>query len=1512
MKKWFTNKSVFALFICLMLAVTAAACAKDGNTVRLYKEGLLDTINFGDSIVIDEYIETFEDAEISLTVSKGDYSEDLSTAVTWLAPEPGVYKLSYKVVMNKKTYSEDLSLTVKAPRASWTFDKVDLVYDLGTNIVFSEMLSHYNIEVTSYYSHQVKVKSVTVNSVKTDFADTDTGYTLTQRSEHKFTIGYVTEDGQESWSDFSVFVRYADAEAKKYFDDNNIETYGYISIENDKTVTLLGGSATYNGRYFQVSDMPYVAFKGNYGAGSFVEFEFKGKNLPQLAFFCDEVTPDLFDGNRGIYISNGTTVGTGVPFSETDSKRLTIYGTNKVGYKEFDDRGRYPVASFPGGAAAISHSRLDENVNYKYYVGFTNASTGAEGKVTLNILLINTDDGMEVFRHTQTLAAKEITKGAGDAAFSYPADYFSGSIVAYGKIGRTTEFKVTHLPYSGITSVDDIDQKSEFLETALTYAAIGQELSVSDYIATPAPQDYDLFYTDESGTKTNISGSTFSFATAGKYKLTYGDGTNRRVSISINVSADFDLAKLAYFKQNGITLNNPTAVSANGTVTLPASVYSGATTKYPYVAFNGANGEGYCDGYFVETDFYGKGMPHVLFFADKVTDSYTDKNNGILIANGFVDLNEKFLYGAGGLTVYAPKKAESGAVNGAGRLDIRGATQAAGVEKLACDVNYRLIIGITGAQTGTGADGKFTLHVLLVNLDDNSEVLRYKQELNLGSTTEATTSKTFENGYFKGSIVLYSPNWYGTSLKVSLPRSASSVDDIDVKAAFKNNAPSVVAIDQPLNVSDFVTMPKEGETYTFTYAKGANAATPVTGDFHFTEAGEYTLTYTVTKTSSGSTKTVKSAVTVAQGAVISISTSPDIFRYAYDATSRNMIFSEFLSQLTYSIYPNAASGAALSVLSVTKLGLGSEETINTKGQSSYAFDAAGDYKIEVGGTYNDIEFSSFITITVSAEADAATQSWMQANNVTVSGAKSILAGKVVEFDQVNLTTNNGIFPYVAFNATYADNTFLTLDFKGKVMPNIAFFVKEVTNSLTDGKQGMLFTSGFNIPGAPNDCNLYAYKVNNGYGGSAPYRNNVGGFALAGTYRLNEAVSADPTLSYRLIIGTSHTEAGKVTMHLALINLKTGATVQTTSTVVSNEAYTDAYFAGGGSIVIYGSSIGASKFSVEMPQTGKTLTELIAEAKLQAFKTDIASFAIANSTLNVSDYLDIPAGYNYDLSYAPASGGLSVAIEGTTFSIPQAGDYTLTCKIYRNETLFSKEFTQPISIVTQADYNSHTAWITDNSVTSYNAKYLFNGRVEFDKVAINNPSYAADKFSYISYGKNYLDGTYVCVDFEGKGMPNVTFFVKEITNSLSDGKQGMLFNSGFGPNDGGSGITLYKTKKVTGGYGGGNDRVYITGTGDAGAKNLSETGNYRLIIGTSGAKVGEVTVHVALIDLDTGIEVFAKTQTIADDNYVDGYFTGGGSIVLYGSSVAASNFIVYAPRTFNSLTDAIAAYPVTVA
>lgn len=541
MKKLWLMLLACLSFVCVTLG---AACSKQ-NPKLAFNEGYLEEIVLGEPIMLDEYIDPSltNDYTAILTCDETGQERDLKNLIQWTTDKPGTYTLTYTV--NSGEYKGKIStkINVVVAKASWTYSNPTMVYRAGDTMSMNVFKRKLNIAVNSYYDYEFYVKEVKYNGKVEDLRG-QTSYTFPEHGEFNFTFCVKTEDGQLLSADYKMTVRKQQIlapGAEKWMEENNItlDEEGWTYVSPDGYVELDAGYI--NGSYLK-DHVPYLAFNGEagsngYGANTYVMTEFTGKNLPQVAFFCDEVKPSFTDGSKGVLFYNG--FGESRWQNSVHPGRMVVYGPNKVGYGHFDNMGRLD-SKVGGESSPISWNNLDENCQYRYIVGIEDATASS---MTARILLINLTTSERVLDYKQKVdhwnGDNNVTQYLKD---HIDESYYSGSIVLYGRYGFDLTIDKVYEPITGVSDIYELDQATEFKEGFKKYYDKGDTANVADYIVIPAT-DYEFIVTDPEGLPVEIDkDGNFTFTKSGTYRLMYksSDVMMRPSSTTVKVMYDLD------------------------------------------------------------------------------------------------------------------------------------------------------------------------------------------------------------------------------------------------------------------------------------------------------------------------------------------------------------------------------------------------------------------------------------------------------------------------------------------------------------------------------------------------------------------------------------------------------------------------------------------------------------------------------------------------------------------------------------------------------------------------------------------------------------------------------------------------------------------------------------------------------------------------------------------------------------------------------------------------------------
>ena len=196
---------------------------------------------------------------------------------------------------------------------------------------------------------------------------------------------------------------------------------GSLTIANKSTN---GIKATNAGQWASYHN--YFAIKGNYGAGTYIDFEFTGYNMPQLILFADGKEGDAAyqsitnygtgagkDNNvqqerKGVVILNGL---------QTARDYIHIFGPNRMnGSDEYGKAGGLLMISKDeenGKYKELTRAGQIENAE-KDYALTVGTFVGTDGKVWIDMLLKDGTNGSEICRLQRSLGITSEEAGSGD------------------------------------------------------------------------------------------------------------------------------------------------------------------------------------------------------------------------------------------------------------------------------------------------------------------------------------------------------------------------------------------------------------------------------------------------------------------------------------------------------------------------------------------------------------------------------------------------------------------------------------------------------------------------------------------------------------------------------------------------------------------------------------------------------------------------------------------------------------------------------------------------------------------------------------------------------------------------------------------------------------------------------------------------------------------------------------------------------------------------------------------
>ena len=701
-----TMKWLLLLATGALVFAGSAGCNASKNKPQ-FLEGIDTEIELGDSLVLPDYIDYVTDGKYTITVSLGDFSQDITKKRGWQPPEPGVYTITYTVHSGAYKGTNSFELTVNVPQMSWDYTLMNTIYDTGETMDFVDYFDAMNISALSYYPWKMVMDSVTVGDDTFDLTS-ETEWTFEQATPHVFKYHIESEDGQMYSLSQKVNVRYVDQEMLTWMDDNNITVERALRLENGQKILLDAGTnqgavTTYPDQSPNKS-LPYVAFNGEYGVNDFLVFDFTGNNMPNMLFFADKMNDSLWQAEcaeeekKGFVLSGGWTKNNGQPYEawQTETQingRFKVYGPNKI--MKIDDgrdgqiRSMFDLRPNPFSMYTLAQEE-NANVKYRALVGFIEAT---ETQFTVAAYLMNRDTGEAIYSATKTIYNTDIY-GYEDGSILFTEDTFKGKIGLYGAFGKTL----------ALDHIYAIEQ-----DTTL------QALKVK-YLESP-------------------------------YQWMKEQKVTSAGVVSSNEAQQVVLKASSYVQDVGVPAEYSRQIDMS------------------YIAFNGEYGL----NDFLVLEFTGNNMPYISFFNAEVNNTIHNQvilpeNKGLVLSNGQMDMegNAFAPWNKTGsvndrLTLAGPYKANKFGASDEGwfRNNLAGAGTPMGVFTLSkaenANTKYRMFVGFTQGDT-TGC----TMVMYVTNRDTGAVVCHYEQQF----------KEEFPENYFNGSIALHGQFGKQTTFKV--------------------------------------------------------------------------------------------------------------------------------------------------------------------------------------------------------------------------------------------------------------------------------------------------------------------------------------------------------------------------------------------------------------------------------------------------------------------------------------------------------------------------------------------------------------------------------------------------------------------------------------------------------------------------------------------------------------------------------------------------------------------------
>ena len=285
---------------------------------------------------------------------------------------------------------------------------------------------------------------------KTKTADVEPGYI----------IAFATVKGENNNTTFSCDMPYY---YTQYIPDGVKASGGATFNKKDGSVIL--PTSYFDGKTNKDLTQEYIAWEGNYGIGTYIDFEFTGNNMPQVMFFADTIDgyicADWSDGNtgltrKGVLATNTPRHGTADNAYHRSDRPIVVWGPNRyntmsnitgefVNYTYEVSLATLWIKPEADGQALASLSQVElaknHNTNYKFTIG---TYTDNNGKLAFEFKLYDMDAQTEVCSLAKSTKI-DVT------------EIIAGNVIAYAGMkgsGETTRFKFS-APYQSEPEIEE-------------------------------------------------------------------------------------------------------------------------------------------------------------------------------------------------------------------------------------------------------------------------------------------------------------------------------------------------------------------------------------------------------------------------------------------------------------------------------------------------------------------------------------------------------------------------------------------------------------------------------------------------------------------------------------------------------------------------------------------------------------------------------------------------------------------------------------------------------------------------------------------------------------------------------------------------------------------------------------------------------------------------------------------------------------------------------------------------